>query len=84
MRRLQMAVRVRPLLARHASRALVSAASSSSTELFGSCGPGLIRRTLSEVRDCLAIPSPNLACRIVRIGLYSSKEFKIFQRSPTR
>jgi hypothetical protein len=31
-RRLQMALRVRPLLARHASRALVSAASSSSTE----------------------------------------------------
>ena len=31
-RRLQMALRVRPLLARHASRALVSTASSSSTE----------------------------------------------------
>src|SRR6185369_15370649 len=64
-----MAVRVRPLLARHASRALVSAASSSSTELLGSRGPGLMRGTFSEVRDCLAIPSPNLACRIVRIGV---------------
>src|SRR4029078_2570664 len=73
-----MAVRVRPLLARHASRALVSAVSSSLTELLGSCGPGLMRGTLSEVRKRLGC-SPNLACKMVRIGVCPSKRFQIYR-----
>jgi hypothetical protein len=53
-RALPVAVRVGPLLARHAARALVSAASNSSTELLRSCGLGLALGTPSEAQECLA------------------------------
>jgi hypothetical protein len=47
-RALPVAVGVGPLLARHAARALVSAASNSSTELLRSCG---LARTRNPVRS---------------------------------
>src|SRR5690349_14331096 len=62
MRALQVAVRVRPLLARQAACALVNASSnastedaSSSTEEACSCGVGLVRGALSEVEESLAM-----------------------------
>jgi len=72
-RALRVAVPAGPLLARQAARAFVSAASNSSTEEFRSCGLGL-------VRGDLASSSPNLACRIVRIGVAAFRDFKIFER----
>jgi len=77
-----MAVRVDPLLALQAARALVSAASNSSTEGSRGSGAALVRRTLSEGREDLATsPLASLACRIGRMDLGLSKDLTYSRRA---